>query len=136
MKENVISVGKQTKYLTTLNGFAWICAGIFSLFDNVPCEILKIVSLACSLILLLRVQFYQKENDDEMSIKNMTYARAATQKTMHYLLLFATLVCMLFFLFPASRNINVKHLIVPIFFLIVGIEDLLIGHYFKHFEKE
>lgn len=135
MKGEIMSVGKQIMYMKTLNGIAWICTGIFELFDNVPCNILTIISLACSVFLLLKVRFSEKENEDEMADRNMMGARSITLMQMHIIFVVAVVFLEIFLKFPVSQRINWSELIVPGFFITLGIEDLLVGIHFKEFEE-
>jgi hypothetical protein len=93
-EKNVMSIGKQIKYLKTFNGIAWIGTGFFEIFDNIPCEILTIICLLCSVFLLVRVQTATKEAEDEMAERNLMGARALTQMQMHILFCIAAVLLM------------------------------------------
>jgi hypothetical protein len=135
-EKNVMSIGKQIKYLKTFNGIAWIGTGIFEIFDNIPCEILTIICLLCSVFLLVRVQTATKEAEDEMAERNLIGARALTQMQMHILFCIAAVLLMFLVKMPLPFSINWKQAIIPVFFIIMGIEDLLIGIHFKRLEEE
>lgn len=133
-EEKVMSIGKQIKYLKTFNGVAWIGTGIFEIFDNIPCEILTIICLLCSVFLLIRVQTSTKEAEDEMAERNLLGARALTQMQMH--MLFCAIAVILMVLTKLPLSFDWKQIILPVFFIIMGIEDLLIGIHFKQLEEE
>lgn len=135
MKDKVMSVKKQIKYLKTLNGIAWVVTGIFELFDNIPCIILTIISLSCSTFLLLKVQLSEKENQDEMASRNLSDAKAMTLMQMHIIFCVASVFLIVFVKFPIAHQIDWSRFIVPAFFIILGIEDLLTGMYFKKLEE-
>jgi hypothetical protein len=135
-KKNVMSIGKQMKYLKTFNGIAWIGTGIFEIFDNIPCEILTITCLLCSAFLLVRVQTATKEIEDEMAERNLIGARALTQMQMHILFCVTAVVLMFLSKISLPFPIDWKQVIIPVFFIVIGIEDLLIGIHFKQLEEE
>lgn len=135
MKNNVMSVKNQIKYLKTLNGIAWVATGIFELFDNIPFLILTIISLSCSAFLMLKVQLSEKENEDEMASRNLSDARALTLMQMHIIFSGASIVLMIFVNFPIAHQIDWSRFIVPAFFIILGVEDLLTGMHFKKLEE-
>ncbi len=135
MKDKVMSVKTQIKYLKTLNGIAWIITGISELFDNIPCIILTIVSLLCSIFLFLKVQLSEKEISDEMASRNLADARAMTLMQMHIGFCVASVFLIFFVEFPIAHQIDWSRFIVPAIFIILGIEDLLTGLYFKKLEE-
>lgn len=133
MKKNILSIGNQIKYLKTLNGIAWILTGIFDIFHNPYCSIICVV---CSIFLMGKVHFSTKEQEDEMAIKNLKDAIASTHTIMDILFCIAIIAIRIITIFSFSQNINWKDLIVPAFFIILGIENLLIGLKFNLLEKE
>ena len=135
MNDKTMSVTNQIKYMKTFNGVAWIFTGIFDIFDNIPCLILTIISLSCSIFLILKVQLSEKENEDEMASRNLSEARAKTLVRMHAILCIAATFLVIFVKFPIAHKIDWSQFIVPAFFIIIGIEDLLTGIYFKKLEE-
>ncbi len=136
MKKNILSIGNQIKYLKTLNGIAWILTGIFDIFNNPYCTIATIVCIVCSIFLMGKVHFSTKEQEDEMAIKNLKDAIASTHTIMDILFCITIIAMRIITIFSFSQNINWKNLIVPAFFIILGIENLLIGLKFNQLEKE
>lgn len=136
MKKNILSIGNQIKYLKTLNGIAWILTGIFDMFNNTYCTIATIVCIVCSVFLVGKVHFSTKEQEDEMAIENLKDAIVSTHMIMNILFCTAIIVVRVITIFSFSQNINWENLIVPAFFIILGIENLLIGLKFNQLEKE
>jgi hypothetical protein len=135
-----MSIGKQSKYLGILNGVAWILTGIFGFFDNIPCQVLTIIGLLCSLFLLVRVSIAKKESGDEMSDQNLKEALAQTHIEMHRIFTVVVIVLVAISIFslyrPVDLLINWRNFIVPAYFVIIGIDYLLTGIHFKQLEEE
>ena len=137
-KTKELSVTNQIRIRYAMHGVAWMVAGIFKFFDNIPCRIISGVALLISIFLLIKFMFADREMEDEMAELNLYKAKAIT------LDLIKIIVCMLIIsltminlifdinLFSAS----IKSIIVPILFIVMGIENFLIGVIFNHFDKE
>lgn len=134
MSRKIMSFRKQMTYLTTLNGIAWICTGIFDMFNNQLCHILNHISLLCSLFLIVKVTISEKENDDEMARQDLTKARSLTLRVLHRIFCFGMLFLAIFIKFPISDEISWKQVIAPTFFIAIGLEYLLTGIFFKILE--
>ena len=133
--KKVMSIQNQIKYLKTLNGIAWICAGIFKVFDNIPCMALTIVSFGCSVFMLLKVELSEKENEDEMAIRDLNDAKSMTLTQLHVIICVASVFFLFFVKSSLAQQINWSRLIVPAIFITLGIEDLLTGIHFKRLEE-
>ena len=135
MTDKTMSISNQVKYLKTLNGITWILAGISDIFSGAIPSTLTSIFLIISLVLQLKVSLSKKESDDEMSIDNKIKAGAMTQSIMH--IIFCTAAVVLFSLtrFP-NLHIDWKNLIVPVFFIFIGIEYIIWGLSFKKLEEE
>ena len=93
--------------------------------------------LIISVILQLIVSFANKEDDDELSSLNRIKAGADTRSIMHIIFCVASVVLLLLTRISfISTAINWKHLIVPIFFIIIGFENFVWGICFKKHEEE
>lgn len=135
MTDKTMSISNQVKYLKTLNGITWILAGISDIFSGAIPSTLTSIFLIISLVLQLKVSLSKKESDDEMSIDNKIKAGAMTQSIMH--IIFCTAAVVLFALtsFP-NLHLDWKNLIVPVFFIFIGIEYIIWGLSFKKLEEE
>lgn len=135
MTDTTMSISNQVKYLKTLNGITWILAGISDIFSGTIPSTLTSIFLIISLALQLKVSLSKKESDDEMSIDNKIKAGAMTQSIMHIIFCAAAIVLFILTRFP-NLNIDWKNLIVPVFFIFIGIEYIVWGLSFKKLEEE
>ena len=133
-----LSITNQFRIRYFLHGCTWIIAGVFKFFDNSPCRIICSISLAISVFLLVKFMFANRELKDEMAEQNLYKAKAAAMD------LFRIGICVVLLIFvtlnrffdAALGEVNIYSVIVPILFIEMGIENLLIGVYFNHFDKE
>ncbi len=136
MNKTEMSVGKQIKYEYTINGALFIAAGIFYIFDNMPCKILFIVCACSSIYALTKSTTSPKEAKDEMAKQNLSRAKACTLTRSHLILCIIMLFLFFFLDFPISDTINWKKLILPFLFIVSGFMELSTGYQFKKFEEE
>lgn len=137
MNNKIMSISNQVKYFKTINGITWICAGIFDIFDGIFFSAITCIMLIISVILQLTVSFANKESDDELSSLNRIKAGADTQSIMHIIFCAASVVLLLLTRISfISTAINWKQLIVPMFFIIIGLENFVWGICFKKHEEE
>lgn len=141
MKKNTkekLSVEQQINLLYAYNGIAWILGGIFQLFEGIIFYILIIIAMLISIFLLWKVIRSESEIEDEMSTKNLMQAKATTLTYMETVLGIITLTLIVVKKIPffSNMNIYVQDLIVPVFFIYLGIQDLCIGILFHKYERE
>lgn len=138
MNNHTISVRKQMDLIYLYNGITWLFSGIFGLFDTIIFEFLQILALLCCLILIVISFYFKKEMQDEMSIKNLAYAKATTLTNMH--IVAGCIICFILILYniPVITNISldVKNLLIPLFFIFLGIENIMIGILFRRNERK
>ena len=136
MKKKVMSIGIQIFLSRIVDGVAWIVAGIFSLFENIPCTIVCSVALLISIIVTAIVMKAEKEEDDEMSLQHIQAAKAYTQECIHKVIAVIALVLLFVTRMNHGPEINWKLLILPAFYVLLGANDLLVGIKFKKLEEE
>lgn len=135
-KTSQLTVTNQMNLLYLITGASWILAGIFSLFDNLPCTILKCIALICSIISLVKVVVSEKEMLDEMAEQNLNAAKARTLTYMRIILCLAFIILKLLSINDMFDQIEWGAILLPSFFIYLGIENLLTGTFFKFFEEE
>lgn len=135
-EKRVLSVTNQIKFMYTINGISWIATGILSFFDNIPCKALRCISLLVSVIVLGKVIFSEREMTDEMAERNLNDAKAKALSYLHIALGMIALLALIFTEFNLSMNISWGRIITGVFFLLIGIENLLTGVLFQRLEEE
>lgn len=128
------SVGKQLFIGKTISGALWIGAGISGLFDTQAAQMINILFLAAVAILLVFFMRAKTEAHDEMSDMNFMLAKAKTRDVMQYL--FCIFACVLVVVFGLLESAvwNLPYLLRGIFFLLMGLQDLLTGVIFRKLE--
>ena len=77
-----------------------------------------------------------READDEMSEYNYTKARAISTTIMHIVYCVAAILSTLCFVLLEDADLSWGHIIARIFFIIMGIQDVVIGIVFHRLEAE
>lgn len=133
-----LSVTKQIRIRYAMHGIAWMVTGLFKFFDNIPCRCISIIALIISVFLLVKFLFADREMEDEMAEQNLYKAKAATLDILKIIVCVALIIMTAIdFVFEIELlSANLKNIIVPILFIIMGIENLLIGVIFNHYDKE
>lgn len=137
MKGKTLSVGKQIDLLYLYIGITWLLAGIFGLFQGIIPNLLKIFALLGCIIFLTILSRSKKEMDDEMSIRNLEKAKAKTQTNMHIITCCIICIIRIIDFIPTIPKISVdlQTILVPIFFIYLGIEGIIIGLLFRKNER-
>ena len=133
-----LSITNQIRIRYAMHGIAWTVVGIFKFFDNITCRIISSIALLISIFLLIKFLIADREMEDEMAEINLYKAKAIT------LDLLKIIVCMLIILLTMNKLVfdinlfatSIKSIIVPILFILMGIENFLIGVIFDRFDKE
>ncbi len=136
MRKEIMSIKKQMLFSRIINGIAWIVAGVFNMFDNITCSIISSTAMIVSIYVTISVLKAEKEDDDEMSLQHLLEAKAATQVIIHLVLAILAVILLLTTKVPFMIEINWKSLLVPIVFILLGANDLLVGLTFKRLEEE
>lgn len=136
--KNELSITDQIKIRYAKHGFSWILTGILRFFDNIPCRILSTIALAVSIYFLVKYMFANKEAEDEMATQNLWKAKAYTLDQMKIIFCLALLAMttLNFFTNQYFLAANIEQVLVPIAFLIMGVENFLIGIIFHYLDKE
>lgn len=140
MKESKsMSVITQMNMLYLYSGIAWIFGGIFMLFnDNILCTILECIAMLVIVVSHIFVMRAKKEAQDELSIRNYDKARSHAVTYMHvvvFLIIIALQIIGTFFN-DNSLSIDVKGLLIPSFFIGIGIEYIITGMLFRKYERD
>jgi len=140
MKENKsLSVINQMNMLYLYSGFAWILGGIFMLFnDSIICTILECVAMLVIIVSHIFVMRAKKESQDELSIRNYHKARSHAMTYMHIVVFLIVIALQIFgtFFSNNSLSIDVKGLLIPSFFIGIGIEYIITGILFRKYERD
>ena len=118
-------------------GILWIGAGLTGMFDNLICNILKILFLMAACVVLIKVSRIGRIGDDgdEMAEYNYIKAQAKAGGVLHMVLCIASIVFALWFGLVQNMDISWE-IISLIFFVLMGIHNLLIGLFFRKLEAE
>lgn len=137
-KESLVPVGTKIFWGQTVMGILWIGVGLNGMFDNLICNILKILFLIAAIIVLFKVIRIGKIGDDgdEMAEYNFIKAQAKAGGTLFMLLCIASIVSALGFVLVENIDISWSRIIPLVFFVLMGIYNLLIGRYFRKLEAE
>jgi len=139
MKETKsLSVINQMNMLYLYSGFAWIAGGICMFFDGILPTILEIIAMLVIIVTHIFVMKAKKEAQDELSIKNYDKARSHAMTYMHIVcfLIIIALQVVGTFLSDSAMSIDVKGLLIPCFFLGIGIEYIITGLLFRKYERD
>ena len=136
-KKSVLSISTQMDYIYLSSGIGWTLTGVFALFDSMIFDTLQIIALLCSIFFTHKATFSEKEINDEMSIKNLAFAKASTIDFMRLIISCILLIVTVLLMFPIvpKITINISSLIVPMCFIYLGIENTLIGIFFRRNER-
>ena len=132
-----LSVLNQMNMLYLYSGFAWIVGGICMLFEGILPTILEIFAMLVIIITHIFVMKAKKEEQDELSIKNYDKARSHAMTYMHIVCFVIIIALQLIGTFLTDNlGIDVKGLLVPCFFLGIGIEYIITGLLFRKYERD
>jgi hypothetical protein len=137
-KEGLVPIGAKIFWGQTVMGILWIGVGLTGMFDNLICNILKILFLIAAIIVLFKIIRIGKIGDDgdEMAEHNFIKAQAKAGGALHMVLCIASMVFALGGGFVQNMDISWTRIISRIFFIFLGIHNLLIGLFFRKLEAE
>lgn len=133
--EKALSVGKRIFLSCVVNGIMLITAGVFMLKRNIPCMTVSLIALLTSIAISLSIKHAKKEQHDEMSLLHLQEAGAITQEKMYRATIWATVVIIIATRLPVNLPIDWQIVIAPLFYVIIGANDLLLGLTFKKLEE-
>ena len=137
-KERLVPVGTKMFWGCTVMGILWIGVGLTGMFDNLICNILKTLFQTAAVVALFKVFRIVKTGDDgdEMAEYNFIKAQAKAGGTLQMVLCIASIVFGLWFGLVQNMDISCTRIIFPIFFVQLGIYNLMTGLYFRKLEAE
>ena len=137
-KERLVPVGTKIFWGQTVMGILWIGVGLTGMFDNLICNILKILFLMAACVVLVKVSRIGPIGDDgdEMAEYNYTKAQAKAGGALYMVLCVASIVSVLGFDLLQNMDISWSRIIPLVFFVLMGIHNLLIGLFFRKLEAE
>ena len=137
-KESRIPVGARMFWGQTVMGILWIGVGLTDMFDNLICSILKLLFLMAAIVVLVKGIRINRIGDDgdEMAEYNFIKAQAKAGGALFMVLCIVSIVFSLGFGLVENMDISWTRIISLIFFVLLGIHNLLIGLFFRKLEAE
>ena len=137
-KESRIPVGARMFWGQTVMGILWIGVGLTGIFDNLICDILKILFLMAAIVALVKVSRINRIGDDgdEMAEYNYIKAQAKAGGALFMVLCIASIVFSLGLGLVENMDISWTRIISHILFVLMGIYNLLVGRFFRKLEAE
>ena len=131
-----MSIGTQTFLGKIVIGLLWIGVGVTDMFDILAMNIVHAALLAGTVVVLVVVMRTNLEEHDEMADYNYMKAKAKTRDVMHFVYCGAAIVSALVFGLLQKADIYWAQVISSLFFILMGIQDLITGIVFRCLEAE
>lgn len=109
------------------------------LFDSILFTILECLAMLAVVISQISVMRAKKENQDELSIRNYDKARSHTLTFMHIIYFGIIILLQIYnvlFNNDSALAIDVKGLLIPCFFIAIGIEYIITNILFHKYERD
>ena len=136
-KENsIMSIGTQSFLGSVVVGIIWLAVGIIRIFDNFILDIIHMVLFIIALIVMFVLMKANREEDDEMSSYNNLKARAKTCDIMHFVYCGAAIIFVLVVALFENHIVSWPRIGISIFYILMGIQDIIIGIVFRSLEAE
>lgn len=132
-KEKLLRYSERVKIEKIVLGSLWLVSGVCSLFNNIFCLILQILSMATIIYTIIRVYCAKVESADEMADQNMNRAKAVASDYINIFSCCAAIIAMLF-LQNITLSITLNHLIPAVVFFVMGCHSVITGLAFRKFE--
>ena len=136
MKKEPMSIGTQMFLGKIFVGCTWIGTGVFGMFDNLVCHIIRIICLVAAVTVMVVLMRVDLEEDDEMAEYNYTQANAKTTKYMHIVFCACSVLSAVAMFFLKDLDITWYRVIPELFFLLMGIQNIITGVIFRKLEAE
>ena len=136
MKKEIMPIGKQIFLSKIFVGCTWIGSGAFGIFDNLACNILHLLCLAAAVTVMVVLMRADLEEDDEMAEYNYTKANAKTTTVMHIVFCAGSVLSAIVVGLLKDTNIPWHRVISEMFFLLMGIQNIVTGIIFRKLEAE
>ena len=136
--ERVVSIRTTVFWGETVAGVFWIGAGLTGMFDNIACNILNILFLLAAIVSLVMVFMIYRTGDDsdEMAESNYLKAKANAGSMLHMVICSMALISTIFYDSMQGLDISWPKVLACLFFVLMGVHNLLIGLYFRKLEAE
>lgn len=131
-----MSISTHSFWSSIVIGILWISAGITDMFEGIVMNIIHILLLIGGIVILVVVMRANREEDDEMSDYNYMKAKAKTRDLMHIVYCCAAIISALVFGLLQNADIYWAQVISGLFFILMGIQDLITGIVFRRLEAE
>lgn len=137
-EEKLVPIGTTIFWGETVAGIFWLCAGLTGMFDNIVCHILNILFLLSGIISIVKVfKIYRTGDDsDEMAEYNYLRAKASAGSMLHRILCFMALGSVVFYALLQDMDISWPRVVSNLFYVLLGVHNLMIGLYFRKWEAE
>lgn len=137
-KEKLIPVGRKIFWGQTVIGILWIGLGLTGMFDNLICDILRILFLMAGSVVFVKVAKIGRIGDDgdEMAEYNYIKAQAKAGGALYMVLCIVAIVFTVGFGLVQNMDISWTRMVPYVFFILMGIHNLLIGLFFRKLEAE
>lgn len=136
MKKEPLSIGTQMFWGKIFVGCAWIGYSVLGIFDYLVCDILQIACLLSAIVIMVVLMRIDLEEDDEMAEYNYTKAKAQTTKYMHIVFCVCSVLSAILVGLLKDAGIPWHRVIPEIFFLLMGIQNIITGIIFRKLEAE
>lgn len=117
-------------------GILWICIAVTNCFDGLFASISSIVLLLAAIVILIILSKIKPANEDEMSDYNYKEARAIASEIMHIIYLILAIATPFVLTKFDISDWNWPIILGNIFYMLVGIQNILVGIYFRKLEAE
>lgn len=134
--EKEMSVGTQRFLGKTIVGILWIGIGIVGCLTSVAAKVIHILLLCLAIAIAVFLLKVKGEDDDEMSEENYTKAKAKAHDIMYFIFCSLTVVSALVCGLLKNAGIAWYRVIPYMFFVLMGIQDILTGVFFHRLEAE
>lgn len=136
MKKEPLRVGTQVFWGKIFVGCAWIGYSIFGIFDNLACNILQIICSLPAIVVMVVLMRIDLEEHDEMAEYNYTKAKAQTSQYMHIVFCVCSVLSAIIVGLLKDAGVPWHRVIPVLFFLLMGIQNIITGIIFRKLEAE
>lgn len=137
MKEKkVMSVGNYMFGSKTVIGILWCLGAAMGCFEHIVCLAASCLFALAALMITLIPRRTKREKDDELSLQNFTEARAKASTVMTVVFLIGIAIGTLSCFYLDSLKLNWARILMQVFYLMLGIQELSVGIIFKKLEAE
>lgn len=132
--KNEMRVGTQLFLGKTVAGLLWIGAGVSGCFRSIAGSIVSIGFLLLAAIIATILLKARAERSDEMARQNLMEAKSKTRDIMH--MLYCVLAVAAASALGLLKDIDVSwpRMVSQLFFVLMGVQDLLTGIIFRKLE--